>query len=164
MEVKVTGTEELKLLLRKAAHSLDKRVVTQMIKESTRPMVNMAQMDAAGINEDRKTYNLTRSGQKYTLKPGVIQRSINVKVLKRSPHATAIVAPIFSRVRSKDPWFAHFVHEGTGRRSHKGMDRGQIVGMGVTKFMNRAGSESSKSMVRGIIERKIIQRLKMQGL
>ena len=165
MDVHIQGGEELKALLKRAARSMEKREVRAIIAEEMKPVAEIAKQDAgAMVNRERKTFTgKTRSGEKYTLRPGAIARSIKVMRMNRARVPMAIVAPKIT-AKYDSGWFAHFVHEGTAnRQTNKGHNRGQITGTKVQKFMNRAGSQGVGSAGERVT-RRLMAKLNELGL
>lgn len=160
-QIKVEGTVELARLLNRAARSLTKKEMNEILKSSSGHMVQKAKQDASRINPSQTTYTGSRSGRAFTLKAGVIKRSIKTKSLK-TKDAVLIVAPIYTRNANTDPWFAHFVHEGTAVRRYKGMSRGRIKRP--IAFMAAAGSSTNRELARRKIIRGMTEKLNQMGL
>jgi len=165
MTVTVTGTEELSRLLSQAERSLTNKEIKKILVESAGAMVGIARDDARRVNPGRKTYKLTRVGTSYTLKPGMLSRSIGIKAM-RGDQPVAIIVPKRVTSYANDPWFAHFVHEGTARRkTRKGHDRGALGDKTrPVPFMERAGSRTMRDYTAGLIIKKIKMRLTQLGL
>lgn len=162
--VTVQGTEQLRELLRHAGRLITVKEMQRMMIMSAKPMVEAGKADAMRVNPDKNTYKGSRLGSDFKLQPGVISKSIGTKVLRNPGSAFVIVAPIYRKDRSRDPWFSHFVHEGTAERSYKGMSRGKIAGSKIVPFMERAGSQAMRNAVAGDVANKLITKLTELGL
>jgi hypothetical protein len=160
--VRIYGVDELSDLLRRAAHSLDRKEVVEWMKQEAQPIVEMAKSDALQVNPGRATYKISdRMRGKVTIKPGTISRSIGTKV-GRSQHAVVFVVPIITKSYTSG-WFAHFPHEGTQSRvKRKGSSTGAITKP--VKFMDRAGSQANRDAAANRITARIMAKLQTIGL
>jgi hypothetical protein len=157
--VEITGISELKAALERASRSLSDRELSRIMVDSAGGMVGIARDDARKVNKEKRVVKGSRSGVKFTMQPGTISRSIKTKVLKGNV-PVVIVAPIYTKNPNTDPWFAHFVHEGTANRSYQGKSRGAVGDRTrPVRFMERAGSNAIRSYTAGIIVKKIMQKL-----
>ena len=165
MTVTVTGTEELSRLLKQAERSLTDKEIVKILKDSAGGMVGIARDDARRVNPGRKTYKLYRAGVHYTLKPGMLSRSIGVRAV-RGGNPVVWIVPKRVTSYANDPWFAHFVHEGTASRTtRKGQNRGAVGDKTrPMPFMERAGSRTMRDYTAGLIIKKIKMRLTQSGL
>lgn len=162
--VTVKGTEELAMLLKRASRSITVQEVNKIMVQAARPMVEMGKNDAMRVNPNKNAYSLSRSGVKYTIQPGLISKSIGTKVIKNKERGIVIVAPLFRKDPSRDPWFAHYIHEGTKERTYKGMSRGKIEGSAVVPFMDRAGGTAMRNMVANGVVKRLTAKLEEVGL
>jgi hypothetical protein len=172
--VEITGIPELKAALERASRSLSDRELSRIMVDSAGGMVGIARDDARKVNsgsttklpngkerkiKPKRVIKGSRSRVKFTLQPGTISRSIKTKVLKGNV-PVVIVAPIYTKNPNTDPWFAHFVHEGTADRNYQGKSRGAFGDRTrPVRFMERAGSNAIRSYTAGVIVKKIMQKL-----
>ena len=156
MDVKVYGTKELAALLQRAARSLTNKEITEILQIEVKPLRDIARQDAASmVNPKKKTYKLKRSGQDYTLQPGMLSKSIGTKTLRKSKTPIVIVAPLFKKSPDKDPWFSHFIHEGTKERKNRGSIQ-------AVRFMERANEQKGAAADR--VANRMLKKLEEIGL
>ena len=163
MTITITGNQELSRLLKQAERSLTDKEIKKILKDSAAGMIWTAKADALTmLNPNKRTYNLYRTRTHYTLKPGMVSRSIGVKAM-RGNAPVVIIAPMYTRSYNTDPWFYHIIHEGTTNRStFKGVPRGQLDKR--RPFLDRAGSRTMRDYTAGLIIKKIKMRLTQLGL
>jgi hypothetical protein len=162
-DIRVQGSEEFAALLRRASRSIEKKEMLGVLRNEAKSIQQVAKSDAtAMVNPNRKTYKMTRSGDRYTLRPGMLSRSIKIITLKSADPVVIVAPKKGGRNKSNDAWFAHFVHEGTKQRQYQGKDRGRIAD--AKPFMNNAGSDANMSRVHANVARWIFTKLETLGL